>query len=413
MVKQGEPFLYAFQWAAVNKGFNGCIFNGGTGSGKSRTGLFYYFKEQGGWIDGTGYTYMRNPKDLYIITPAAKRDKLEWEHELAFFLMSTKPEESVYDHKIVVDSWNNIKKYTDVKDAFFIFDEQRVTGNGTWVKSFLHIAKHNNWIMLSATPGDKWEDYIPVFLANGFYRNKTEFIREHIVYSRYSNFPKVDRYVGTGKLLRLRNKILIDMDFERNTIQHHEDVRCSFDVAKYKDVMKNRWDPYKDEPIEQAASLCFVLRRIVNEDESRQVALLNLLENHPKAIIFYSFDYELDILKNLAYPEGTVIAEWNGHVHQDIPTSEKWVYLVNYGSAEAWNCITTDTIIFYSQQYSYKVKTQAVGRIDRMNTTYKELYYYHLKSRAGIDLSISRALDNKKSFNENKWFEKILKKEEK
>lgn len=407
MVERGEPFLYDFQLRAVKKGFNGCIFNGGTGSGKSRTGLFYYFKEQGGWLDENGYTFMDTPKDLYIITPAAKRDKKEWERELAPFLMSVHPEESLYNHKIVIDSWNNIKKYTDVKGAFFIFDEQRVTGNGAWVKSFLNITKHNNWIMLSATPGDRWEDYIPVFLANGFYRNKTEFIREHIVYSRYSNFPKVDRYLGTGKLLRLRNTILIDMDFERSTVQHHEDVHCSFDVAKYKDVMKNRWDPYKDEPIEQAASLCFVLRRVVNEDESRQVALLNLLEDHPRAIIFYSFDYELDILKNLAYPDGTVIAEWNGHVHQSVPNGEKWVYLVNYGSAEAWNCTTTDTIIFYSQQYSYKVKIQAVGRIDRLNTSYRDLYYYHLKSRAGIDLAISKALAGKKNFNETKWFEKI------
>lgn len=407
MVGEKQPFLYDFQLEAVKKGFNGCIFNGGTGSGKSRTGLFYYFKEQGGWIDENGYTYMTNPKDLYIITPAAKRDKKEWEHELSHFLMTVHTEDSVYDHRIYVDSWNNIKKYTDVKNAFFIFDEQRVTGSGTWVKSFLNITKHNDWIMLSATPGDKWEDYIPVFLANGFYRNKTEFIREHIVYSRYSNFPKVERYLSTGKLLRLRSRILIDMDLERSTVQHHEDVFCPFDTTKYKAVMKDRWDPYKDEPIEQASSLCFVLRRVVNEDQSRQVALLKLMEDHPRAIIFYSFDYELDILKNLGYPEGTVIAEWNGHVHQPIPDSEKWVYLVNYGSAEAWNCIKTNTIIFYSQQYSYRVRTQAVGRIDRLNTSYKDLYYYHLKSRAGIDLAISKALAGKKNFNETKWFEKM------
>lgn len=398
-----KPFLYPYQMDAVKRMSNGCILNGGVGSGKSRTGLYYYFKEQGGSID-PDYIPMKNPKDLYIITTAMKRDSLEWEGELANFLISKNPEVSYYKNKVVIDSWNNIKKYKDVYGAFFIFDEDKVCGNGAWVKAFLNIARKNNWIILSATPGDTWEQYIPVFIANRFYKNKTEFTREHCIYSRYTKYPKIERYINTGRLLRQRNQILIDMDFSRATVPHHEDVYVKYDISKYKEAMKTRWDPFKNEPIQQASGLCYVLRRIVNEDESRQVALLELLEKHPKAIIFYNFDYELELLRSICDDGKRKIAERNGHNHHPIPNGKSWVYLVNYGSgAEGFNCIQTDTIIFYSQNYSYKVMTQAAGRIDRLNTKFVDLYYYHLRSRSGIDLAITKALSEKRQFNENRW----------
>ena len=398
-----KPFLYDYQMDAVKKMHNGCILNGGVGSGKSRTGLYYYFKEQGGSMD-PDYVPMKNPKDLYIITTAMKRDSLEWEGELSQYLISTKPELNPYDNCVVIDSWKKNKKYKDVYGAFFIFDEDRVTGKGAWVKTFYNIARKNNWIILSATPGDTWEQYIPVFIANGFYKNKTEFTREHIIYSRFTKYPKIERYVNTGRLIKLRNQILIDMDFSRKTIPHHEDVYVRYDISKYKEAMRTRWDPFKDEPIQQASGLCYVLRRIVNEDESRQMALLELAEKHPRMIIFYNFDYELDILKGLYYGENVCIAEWNGHAHEPIPTSKNWVYLVQYtAGCEGWNCVKTDTIVFYSQNYSYKVLAQAAGRIDRLNTPYTDLYYYHLKTRSGIDLAISKALNEKKQFNETRW----------
>lgn len=396
--------LYNYQLDAIKRMKNGCILCGGVGSGKSRTSLAYYYLKQGGEVVPKDYIPMTNPKDLYIITTARKRDTLEWEGELSPFLLSPNPEVNYYKNTIVIDSWNNIKKYANVTGAFFIFDEQRVVGSGAWVKAFLKIAKRNEWILLSATPGDTWSDYIPVFVANGFYKNKTEFITEHVVYSRFSKFPKIDRYLGTGKLLRLRNDILIDMDFKRQTISHHDDAYVKYDIEKYKTAMRTRWDPYKNEPIQQASGLCYVLRRIVNEDDSRQIMLMEIFENHPKLIVFYNFDYELDILKGLYYGEKVEITEWNGHKHQPIPTSKSWVYLVQYtAGCEGWNCITTDTIVFYSQNYSYKVMQQAAGRIDRLNTPFKDLYYYHLKTRSGIDLAIGKALSEKKQFNEKRW----------
>lgn len=397
--------LYDYQLDAIARMKNGCILCGGVGSGKSRTSLAYYFLQQGGELDP--HRKMKNPKDLYIITTARKRDTLEWEGELTPFLLSTNPEASAYKNKVVIDSWNNIKKYKDVYGAFFIFDEQRVVGSGAWVKAFLNITRKNKWILLSATPGDSWSDYIPVFVANGFYKNKTEFTREHVVYSRFTKYPKIDRYLGTGKLIRLRNSILVDMNFKRQTISHHEDIYVKYDIDKYKTAGKLRWDPYKNEPIRDASGLCYVWRRIVNEDESRQVALLELFEKHPKMIIFYNFNYELDLLKEVFDGvQGVEIAEWNGHRHQPIPSGKSWIYLVQYtAGAEGWNCITTDTIVFYSQNYSYKIMLQSAGRIDRLNSPYTDLYYYHLKTRSGIDLAISRALKEKRNFNERKFID--------
>ena len=398
--------LYPHQTKALKNMQNGCILCGGVGSGKSITALSYYYIQQGGSIDPFKHMkYKPKPKDLYIITTARKRDTLEWEKELIPFLLSTHPDKNkTYGNKVVVDSWNNIKKYADIKDSFFIFDEQRVVGSGTWVKTFLKICKVNDWILLSATPGDTWQDYIPVFVANGFYKNRSEFCREHVIYSRFAKFPKIEGYTNTGRLIRLRNKILVDMDFDRKTVSHHEEVFVKYDISKYKDAIRTRWDPYKDEPIQQASGLCYVLRRIVNEDPSRQTALLELYEKHSKMIIFYNFDYELDILKGLYYGQDVEIAEWNGHKHQEVPCSDKWVYLVQYtAGAEGWNCIRTDTIVFFSQNYSYKIMQQSAGRIDRLNTPYTDLYYYHLRSRSGIDLAISKALKDKKKFNETRW----------
>lgn len=400
--------LYDYQLAAVEKMKNGCILNGSVGSGKSRTALAYYYLQNEGNMDALvsgNYTPMTDPpKDLYIITTARKRDTFEWEGELSHFLLSIYPVVNLYNNIVIVDSWNNIKKYVTIKNAFFIFDEQRVIGSGSWVRAFLEIVKTNNWILLSATPGDNWMDYIPVFIANGFYKNRTAFIREHVIYNRFVRYQKVERYINTGRLIRLRNKILIDMDFDRPTIAHHEDIYVKYDVLKYKNVGRTRWDPYKNEPIINASELCYVWRKIVNSDETRQMALLEIFEQHPRMIVFYNFDYELEILKNLYYAKNAEIAEWNGHKHQPIPESENWIYLVQYNAGcEGWNCVKTDTIVFYSQSYSYKAMEQAAGRIDRLNTPFKDLYYYHLKTYSGIDLAISRALKIKKNFNAGKF----------
>ena len=402
--------LRDYQLEAIGKMKNGCILNGGVGSGKSLTSLSYYYLQNGGsleFLSGKDYIPMPNlPKDLYIITTARKRDTFEWEGEMSHFLLSTHEELNKYDNKVIVDSWNNIQKYKDVEDAFFIFDEQRVVGSGAWVKAFLKIAKQNQWILLSATPGDTWSDYIPVFIANGFYKNKTEFMREHAVFSRFSKYPKIEKYIGTGRLIRQRREILVDMKFERETVQHHYDIYVTYDNKLYKDVMKRRWDIWNDEPIINASGLCYALRKIVNSHESRSTKLLELFETHQKMIVFYNFDYELEILKSLYFGEGVIVAEWNGHKHEPTPTGNQWVYLVQYtAGAEGWNCITTDTIVFYSLNYSYKIMHQSAGRIDRLNTPYKDLHYYYLKTRSGIDLAIERALNDKRKFNESSFIQ--------
>lgn len=398
--------LYPHQQQAVDKLRSGSILCGGVGSGKSRTAIAYYFsRECGGSFDEDGTILpMKNPKDLYVITTARKRDTFEWEAELLPFLISTHPESCWHKVRATVDSWNNIKKYQDVTDAFFIFDEQRLVGYGAWVKAFRKIAKNNRWILLSATPGDTWSDYIPVFIANGFYKNKTEFLRRHAVYSRFAKYPKIERYVDCNRLEKLRAYITVDMPAPRHTTRHVTDILVEYDAPTYHKIVQDRWNPYSGEPIKDAGERCYTERRCVNSDPSRLDAVLKILKDHPKAIIFYNFDYELIALRETFDRRHISYGELNGHKHESIPTTKDWAYLVQYtAGAEGWNCIQTDTIIFYSPNYSYKMMEQASGRIDRMNTPYFDLWYYRLRSDSPIDKAIFRAIANKKKFNEKKF----------
>lgn len=385
--KDLSNLLYPHQQDAVDRMHNGCLLCGGVGTGKSITSLYYYYFKACGVIK----------KPLYIITTARKRDTGEWLEECARF--------DIPADKVVIDSWNNINKYLDVSQAFFIFDEQRVVGKGTWSKSFIRIARNNKWILLSATPGDTWMDYIPLFIANGYYKHRTDFIRQHVVFNPYVKWQQVDHYINVEKLVAIKDKILVNMEMNRHTHRNEEIVTCNYNAELYKKVMKERWDIYEGCPIDNVSRLCSILRRIGNEDPSRVWALKSILYDHPKAIIFYNFDYELEILKEALNDGNMEVAEWNGHVHQAIPTSESWAYLVQYtAGSEGWNCITTDTIIFYSQSYSYKATQQAMGRIDRLNTPFTELYYFVLTSKSPMDCAIKRSLANKRDFNEGRMF---------
>lgn len=396
------------QLIALNQLSRGKILAGGVGVGKSRTALAWAFiKECKGSakINGRGeWKAPENPKDIYIITTARKRDELDWQGEAALFGISTISEDSIGGMKLTVDSWNNIQKYRKIHSAIFVFDEQRLVGSGAWVKSFLDIARKNTWILLSATPGDNWIDYIPVFVANSFYKNRTEFKQRHVVYENYSKFPKVKLYLEERHLEKLRDSIMVEMPLERHTTRHELYKIVEYDRELFRTVLRDRWNPYTQEPIRDVSELWRLMRRVVNEDESRIWEIERLLQKHKRLIVFYTFDYELDILRNLG--TSCPIAEWNGHKHEAIPETDTWVYLVQYtAGAEAWNCITTNTIVFYSLPYSYKSMEQAKGRIDRMNTPYIDLYYYILRSSAPIDMAILRKLKKKENFNERsqKW----------
>lgn len=416
------------QYQAVQKMHNGCVLCGSTGAGKSRTSLAYYYKTFGGKLYNVGDEFgsvrlrkdvqnvdilskndrMTNPCDLYIITTPNKRDTDDWNLEMAIFGLNTDPMLNTYSNHVFVDSWNNIKKYVDVAGAFFIFDEQRAGGRGVWAKTFVKIARKNRWILASATPGDKWEDYIPLFLANNFYKNRTEFTREHFVYSRFAKYPKVTHVLNEGKLIKKRNSIIVNMEYKNDVSINKFNLVCDYDKKLYKQIMKSRFDPFKKEPVESASELCYLLRKVVNTHVDRIRQINELIQRYNRVLIFYNYDYELGILKEKGdWPDDWVIAERNGHKHDELPRENKWAYLVQYASgAEAWNCITTNVIIFYSYSYSYRNMVQAMGRINRRNTLFKDLYYYFLTSYAPIDIGITRSLKCKKNFNEANWLEK-------
>lgn len=393
--------LYKAQVDAIETLRPGSILCGGVGTGKSRTSLAFFFSKicdgtlKGGEIEAP----IRHAKRLVIITTARKRDTNEWGREMAIFGLS---EGSEGVCRVDVDSWNNIKKYADVRDAFFIFDEQRLVGSGAWVKAFYKIARSNQWILLSATPGDTWLDYAPVFIANGFYRNITEFKHEHVVYKNFRNFPQIDRFVGVKKLEQLRDKILVDIPYERETERHHVYCVADYSRERYKRVWKERWNEFEDCPVETASELCQLLRRIVSTDLSRRAELEAILARHDRMIIFYNYNYELEMLRAILRDDGRETREWNGNRHDRLPEGELWAYLVQYtAGAEGWNCTSTNVIVYWSMNYSYKIMEQSAGRIDRLNTEYHDLWYYYLTSKAPIDLRVKAAVEQKKTFSES------------
>jgi len=437
--------LQKHQLLAISKMHNGCVLKGGVGTGKTPTSLGYYWMHiLGGQLNRWSSVSSESAVDLYIFTTAHKRDTKDWQIWASRFgLAEDNPQESVAGIRFIVDSYNNMPKYKTVKGAFIICDEQRLVGSGLWAKTFQLMAKHNDWIMLSATPADKWEDYIPLFIANGFYKNRTEFVREHCVYSYFGSYPKLERYMGINKLVKLKHSILVEMPYERHTIRHIHEVHVNYDKETYALVEEKMWNPYEERPLKDAAERFAMRRKVVNSDSSRIEALRSLTQKHPRLIVYYNFNYELEMLRSLAASltspasstsssatdaassvrvlsstdstsrntastatrtsetSGVKIAEWNGQKHEEVPASDQWLYLVQYAAgAEAWNCTATDAMAFFSLTYSYRFFEQSQGRIDRLDTPFTHLNYYILMSKSPLDHGIKRALINKEDFND-------------
>lgn len=395
--------LKAHQAEALEKIKNGSVLNGDVGTGKTFTALAYYVvKGCEGVLDRS--RPMLQPKKLIIITTAKKRDKLDWESEAIHLGLFADPALSYSGKELIVDSWNNLKKYADEEDAFFIFDEQRLVGSGAWVKAFLKLAPHNQWLMLSATPADNWIDYLPLFLAHGFFKNKTEFMDNHVVWKMVNGrYPKIKGYYGVRHLRQLRDSILVDMPYDRHTVRHMVIIEVEHDAETFKKVWKDRWNVFEDAPLLDSGEMHRVGRKVVNTDVDRLHKIQELGRKHDKMIIFYNFDYELEMLRTLHTSMDIKVAEWNGHKHEHVPDDDRWLYLVQYqAGAEGWNCTETDVIVFYSLTYSHKIFEQAQGRIDRLNTPFVDLWYYVLMSRAKIDQFIWKALANKKTFHEGR-----------
>lgn len=381
---------------------NGSILNGGTGTGKTITALTYFVEKVCGGRNRVGEPLvdMKQARDILVFTTVKKRDDLDWQKEAAWFGIGGDEDASWGGVKITVDSWNNIAKYQDVKGYFIIFDEQRLVGNGAWVKAFHKMAKNNLWILLSATPGDSWIEFAPVFVAHDFFKSRAEFIEKHVIYKRYSKFPKIEKYYDTGPLIKMRRQVLVDMPYDRHTKRHEKHLIVHHDKARFDEIHKKRWHVFEERPLKDVGEMFAVMRQLVNRDPDRLATVMKLSEQHPRLIVFYNFNFELDMLRTLAGTLGIESAEWNGHKHEPVPTGDRWLYLVQYTAGnEGWNCITTDAMVFYSLNYSYKVNEQCKGRIDRLNTPFVDLYYYYLRSNSFIDGAIMKALKLKKNFN--------------
>jgi hypothetical protein len=394
--------LRPHQAIALQKLRNGSVLAGGVGSGKTTVALAYYAQIVcEGFLDRS--EPMRRPKTLIVITTAKKRDDLDWEAEALHYGIFRDPALSYSKSEFIIDSWNNMKKYVDREDCFFIFDEQRLVGSGTWVKSFLKIVKKNEWILLSATPADTWIDYVPLFIAHGFFRNRTDFIENHVVWSFHGKYRKIRGFYGVRKLVRYRDSILVEMPYEKHTTRHLMQETVDYDQGLFDEVWKRRWNVYEGQPLIDVSEMYRVGRKVVNSDPSRLYTIEKLSSKHPRLIIFYNFDYELELLRTLHCSLDIPLAEWNGHRHEPVPGTERWLYLVQYqAGSEGWNCTSTDAIVFYSLTYSHRQFHQAQGRIDRLDSPFDDLWYYILMSDSKVEALIWRSLMAKKNFHEGK-----------
>ena len=197
------------------------------------------------------------------------------------------------------------------------------------------------------------------------------------------------------------------MHFERKTKRHRQFIPSNYDTNLYEKVMRDRWNVFEDKPIENGSEFLQLLRKIVAMDEDRIFNAKFLMDIHDRLIIFYNYNYERDVLIQIAKDLGKQYWEWNGHAHQEVPNKEKWLYIVQYtAGAEGWNCISTNVILFYSMNYSFKIVEQAEGRIDRLNTSYNDLEYYFLTSESQIEKDIFKAVQTKQKFNESAWLKR-------
>lgn len=394
--------LHPHQREALDKMKNGSVLNGGVGSGKTHAAIAYYVEKV---CHGslTRHFPMDRPTKLIVITTAKKRDDLDWQATALECGIFDDPALSYGHQEFIVDSWNNIKKYVDEKDAFFIFDEQKLVGSGVWVKTFLKIVKQNQWILLTATPADTWIDYVPLFIAHGFYKHRTDFVENHVIWTFHGRYRKIRGFYGVRELRKHRDQILVEMPFDRHTTRHLVAEPVEYDPELFNKVWKKRWNVYELKPLVDSAEMHRVGRKVVNSDPSRLDAIEKLAAKHPRMIIFYNFDYELEDLRTLMPRLDIPVAEWNGHRHEPVPGTKRWLYLVQYmAGSEGWNCIDTDTVVFYSLTYSHKQFEQAQGRIDRLDSPFSDLWYYILMSTARIDAIIWKSLVNKKNFHEGR-----------
>lgn len=370
--------LLEHQVKALTELGNGKVLIGDVGSGKSITSMAYFAE--------------RCPeKKIYVITTAKKRDTGEWWADA--MKMSLRQD-------LEVESWNNIKNYTDVEGACFIFDEQKLVGKGAWVDAFYEIAAKNEWIVLSATPADVWMDLVPLFIANGFYKNRTDFNNQHVVWSRYSKYPKVDRYLDPHILEEHRDRLYVEMPLFRHTTRVEHFINVDYDKEEERRIYRDRWNIYDDLPLKDVGEMIRLLRRSCNSHWSRLEAIKSIAKDNPRLIIFYNHNPELEALRTLHCELDIPVAEWNGHNHQDVPEGDRWLYLVQIqAGAEGWNCTKTDAVAFYTLPYSYRQFHQAKGRIDRLDTPYNTMNYFILKSRSIIDNMIWKGLGKKKDFN--------------
>lgn len=398
-----DSMLYNFQRQLLNSIEENYIIAADTGTGKTMMAIHHYLKHNTG-------------EPLLILAPPQKIKEGGWQRELDFVA-------SHYNIEIPYDiiSYGVLsKRWKEYKDWFLVMDECHYVKNPTSQrgKAAINLTKQStNFLLLSATPSSNgWGDTIAYMIMFGYYKNKTQFLKEHAVYNRidYGNGPVnvVSDYRDQEKLQKLYQSFSIKLAKE-DCLDLPPLVfeKVHFKPSKeYNIIKKDR--VLGEELFDNISKLQHGLRFYANQADKLKYTEMLLEGTEENVIIFYNYKQENEELKKIAKKLKKKVFEVSGS-KTNLPDKEKWTSLKNsvtivqyQAGAAGIELQYANIVIFHTPTYSYQDYEQALGRAYRNGQTKKVTVYQYITKNT-IETSIYQALAAKKDFTEELFRKEI------
>lgn len=398
--------LYEYQKKVIDKADSSWLFALGTGTGKTILSIHHYLKHYNG-------------ESLLIIAPAQKVLEGGWDREVQRVanFYNIQIQYDVMSYGVLAKKWNLYKGW------FVIFDECHYVKNPTSQrgKAALNLTRiSTNFSLLSATPSSNgWADTINYMLMFNFYRNKTQFIKEHAIHETkffgQKQIKVIADWKDQDKLKMLYQSISTKLskdDCLDLPPLIFEDVY--FKVSKeYEIIRKKRVLETENGPIayDTVMKLQHGLRFYANQKDKLSYTEMLAESTNENIVIFYYYQQEKDdLVKVLA--KNKKIYEVSGKVNH-LPSRDQWdelkntVTLVQYQAGAAGIELQyCNLVIFYTPTFSFQDYDQALGRAYRNGQTKKVTVYRYITKKS-VEEHVYRSLAEKKDFTESLFKEYV------